>query len=283
MHCETRRRRRSPLTPPVARGRKSGPRIRTLKPEIHEDKAYGRCTYTARLLFVGLITQADDEGRLRGDLPLLRSRLYPWDDLALDVLQGWLDELAQCGLIVCYTVAGDAFIALSGWHNQKIDHPTPSKYPSPPVISPDLPAEPLFDVSRDSSRGNAEDSRTFALDQDREQGSGRDQEQPRASARADEAVLGLGYNEVLSIASQASEQVRDLLVQDTAISSTIRAYPTIDPVQAAHLAAADLTSGRRTTKHFHVAFADRMRDSVPAAAQADDSVAAKYDRAAGLR
>lgn len=47
---------------------------------------------------------------------------------------------------------------------------------------------------------------------------------------------------------------------DDAVLRTILAHPRGDHVAAAHTAAADLITGRRTTCHFHKAFGDALRD-----------------------
>lgn len=109
------------------------PRIRTLKPELWQDEAIGEVSRDARLLFVGLITQADDEGRLRGDPRLLAAQIYPYDDFSRSDLEGWLDELEQAQLVQLYEANGRALICLPAWKShQKISHPAKSKLPKPP-------------------------------------------------------------------------------------------------------------------------------------------------------
>jgi hypothetical protein len=113
------------------------PRIRSIKPDCWQDAALGRVSRDARLLFVGLITQADDGGRMPGDPRLLKAQVFPYDDnLAPSEIDAWLDELEQQGLVRCYAASEDRFVALPGWEtNQKISHPTPSKLPPPPERS----------------------------------------------------------------------------------------------------------------------------------------------------
>lgn len=54
-------------------------RIRTLKPSVWRDKAFCSVSRDARLLFIGLISNADDEGRFEADPELLRAAIYPRD------------------------------------------------------------------------------------------------------------------------------------------------------------------------------------------------------------
>jgi hypothetical protein len=131
-------------------------RIRSIKPEIWQDEALGRCTVYARILYIGLITQADDEGRLRGATELIRSLIFPYDpdDAHAENVERWLYELVQVGLIVRYEAdRGCSYISVVGWSDhQKVNHPTPSKLPAPPGPLEDS-RNPLED-----SRSSLEDS-----------------------------------------------------------------------------------------------------------------------------
>lgn len=117
------------------------PRIRTLKPDIWQDAALGTAPLGARLLFVGLITQADDEGRFRAEAALLRAQVFPWDiDQAngqlpgmtaeLDIA-GWLGALEEAGLIRLYSVRGQRYGDLPNWgKHQRIKYPSASPLPA---------------------------------------------------------------------------------------------------------------------------------------------------------
>ena len=54
-------------------------RIRTIKPEFFDDPDVGDLSPWARLLFIGLWTQADRDGRLVADWRRLKARLFPFD------------------------------------------------------------------------------------------------------------------------------------------------------------------------------------------------------------
>ncbi len=115
------------------RGPKPGPRIRTVKPEMWQAEAMERVSIGGRLLYVGLITQADDEGRQSAHPALLRSRIFPFDDLAPGQLEEWLGELEAAGLAVRYAFDGRAYLHLPTWlEDQRIDKPSDSLLPPPP-------------------------------------------------------------------------------------------------------------------------------------------------------
>lgn len=112
----------------------SRPRIRTLKPEIWQDEEVGRLDHSERLLFIGLITMADDEGRLRALVPAIAGHVFPYDDSAAAKVKRWLKAIANTGLIVCYEHAGTPYVQIVGWaKHQKINRAQESKIPAPPV------------------------------------------------------------------------------------------------------------------------------------------------------
>jgi hypothetical protein len=109
----------------------------------------------ARLLFVWLWTIADDSGRLRAVSRVLASLLYPVDNDAPELIDGWLDELEKEGAITRYEIEGNPYIQIANWlKHQKIDHPTPSKIPE----------------IREDSREPREDQRNIRRGRDRKGG-----------------------------------------------------------------------------------------------------------------
>lgn len=150
-------------------------RIRTLKPEIWQDEALGTVSVEAQCLFVGLITQADDHGRLEGGAARMRALIWPYKpEIPVEHVEEWLNELQSSALVQRYTIAGRQYVALPGWHlNQKVDRPSDSKIPPPPDDADVVLANPR------------EGSRIIALDQGpgiKDQGSGPDEDSLRSSS-----------------------------------------------------------------------------------------------------
>lgn len=85
-------------------------RIRSLRPRggdsafAHEwiwyDETFGDLGYGPRLTFLGMITWADGRGRTRIHPAILRSNIFPFDDLSTETVGGYLWELIDCGLVV---------------------------------------------------------------------------------------------------------------------------------------------------------------------------------------
>lgn len=107
-------------------------RKRMIDPSFWLDEKLGECTRDERLLFMGLISSADDEGYGRANPKLLRSSLFPYDDLRVSDLEKWLSRLGGLRLIVLYKVNGQAYYHLPNFSKyQTINRPTPSSCPKP--------------------------------------------------------------------------------------------------------------------------------------------------------
>jgi hypothetical protein len=108
------------------------PRIRTIKPELWRDQRLQRQDLGARLTFIGLISHADDDGRLEGDRVMLRSLLHPSDaKVTQRLFNRWIDQLDKAGLIRCYEVEDEPYVDLPKFKtHQRIDKPRESTIPA---------------------------------------------------------------------------------------------------------------------------------------------------------
>jgi hypothetical protein len=106
-------------------------RIRSIKPEFPHSESIGRLSRDARLLFILLWTISDDLGRARAASRMLASLLFPYDDDAPALIDGWLCELTKNDLIILYEIDNTKYLQINKWLNhQKIDHPSPSRIPA---------------------------------------------------------------------------------------------------------------------------------------------------------
>lgn len=86
----------------------------------------------ARLLQVGVINMADDQGRVKAFPAYLRSQIFPYDDVAIADIAKWLRLIAQNGTIEIYQADGKEYIQLlNWWEYQSLQYPAPSEYPAP--------------------------------------------------------------------------------------------------------------------------------------------------------
>ncbi len=99
------------------------------------DAAVAKMTRDERLMFVGLITIADDEGRLAASAASLQGALYPNDsDVTPRLVKKWRDGIVEkVRNVQMYAHEGVEYLSFSRWERyQKPSHPTPSKFPKAP-------------------------------------------------------------------------------------------------------------------------------------------------------
>jgi hypothetical protein len=123
--------------------------------EVSRSESLSRVSIEAGFTFFLLMTRADDQGRFEARPRILLAELYPLrEDVSLEGLSRWLDELASEGLIHRYEVEGRRYLHFPTWGRyQRLRQESTSKWPaptgcceSPPQVaagrrkSPQLPA-----------------------------------------------------------------------------------------------------------------------------------------------
>jgi hypothetical protein len=97
------------------------PRIRTIKPDFFSNEQIGQLSVAARLLFVGLWTLSDREGRLQDRPVRISAQLFPYDvNLSVDSL---LDDLAEAKLILRYEAEDKKCIQIINFTKHQHIHP----------------------------------------------------------------------------------------------------------------------------------------------------------------
>jgi len=105
-------------------------RIRTIKPEFWADEKLSECSLSARLLFIGLLTFADDQGRFEYRPARIRMQVFPCGSASLEDVTEWLGELSEHSLIRVYEIDSCRFVDIPNFlKHQRINRPTPSKLP----------------------------------------------------------------------------------------------------------------------------------------------------------
>ena len=109
-------------------------RIRQFKPSFFTDDKVGRLSRDARLFFFGVLSEADDEGRLVDAPKRLAGTVFPFDDdVTAKKVERWIDELVTQKMVVRYQVDGGRFLLVRKFkEHQKMSHPAKSTLPAPP-------------------------------------------------------------------------------------------------------------------------------------------------------
>jgi len=104
-----------------------------IDPGFWESVTVASWPYFDRLLFIGLFSHADDQGRLMGHPVLVRSKVFPFDDVPMDDITTALAKFETSESIIRYTVDGKDYIQLVNWWKwQHAQWAWPSKMPPPP-------------------------------------------------------------------------------------------------------------------------------------------------------
>jgi len=104
-----------------------------IDPCIWNSEDFGNLPSLAKVVYVGLISMADDEGRGLANPQYLKSILFPYDDKmkAADIA-GTLSEIASRMSVVFFACDEKQYYILENWKKyQTINKPMPSKIPLP--------------------------------------------------------------------------------------------------------------------------------------------------------
>lgn len=106
-------------------------RKRMIDPTIWADEDFGTLTSDAMVMFIGIISNADDEGRLPGNSLYLSSSIFPYKGLTQEKAKTIRDEiLLKMKSLKLYEIDGKEYLQLTNWSDyQSINRPSKSKYP----------------------------------------------------------------------------------------------------------------------------------------------------------
>ena len=109
-------------------------RSRVIKPEFWDDEKLATISRDARLTFIGLWTNSDDYGVVKGHLNWLRHQIYPYDDISKPTFEKWIVEIEATGSIIPFSHHNEKYYFIRHFtDHQKVSHPSPSRNPSAPI------------------------------------------------------------------------------------------------------------------------------------------------------
>lgn len=107
-------------------------RKRMLDPGIWTDEGFLEMSMSAKLVYIGLISNADDQGRGYASPKSIKAKILPGEFLSLEAIQAIKAEIAANTRTRFYEAGGTEYYALDRWLDyQVINKPTPSKIPAP--------------------------------------------------------------------------------------------------------------------------------------------------------
>lgn len=115
-------------------------RRRMINPSIWADPKFNAISIQARLLFIGMISNSDDAGYLRADARSLRKDVFGLNDLTVEQVGGWLEEVKSMPTVHFYEVEGEFYAHFLRWEKHQTlrdDRRVPSSHP----LCPDCPQQ----------------------------------------------------------------------------------------------------------------------------------------------
>lgn len=107
-------------------------RKRMIAPTIWEDPNFNKLSIGARLLFIGIFSNADDEGYIRADYGSLKRAIFGFDLGINKKLEQWITELKVFKNIHFYDFEEEKYAHLLKWkkyQKQKEERIQPTNYP----------------------------------------------------------------------------------------------------------------------------------------------------------
>lgn len=107
-------------------------RRRMIDPGIWTDEGFLELSMAAKVLYIGMISNADDEGRGQAGARSLKAKIMPGEDSPLSVIETMKAEIARWTHTTFYEAHGVAYYQLEKWDSyQSINKPVASKIPAP--------------------------------------------------------------------------------------------------------------------------------------------------------
>ena len=102
-----------------------------IDPNIWQSEDFSKLSTLGKLVFIGLFSLADDEGRGRSNPVYLKSTLFPYEEgIRSADIDKTLSEISSNMSVIFYSCDGSSYYSLYNWNTwQKIDRPTESKIP----------------------------------------------------------------------------------------------------------------------------------------------------------
>lgn len=103
---------------------------RILKESICTSDTISKLSWFEEICFYRLIVNADDYGRFDGRLPILKSRMFPLEDVTEKQIGDAINKLRSAGIVTTYTVEEKPYLQIVTWANHQQIRNKRSKYPS---------------------------------------------------------------------------------------------------------------------------------------------------------
>lgn len=115
-------------------------RKRMIDPSMWINEDFGTLSTLAKLVFVGLFSNADDEGRGKASPAYIKAVLFPYNDnIRIADIEKTLLEISSKMSVIFYSCDENNYYTLTSWNTfQTINKPTESKIPEFNAQNPNI-------------------------------------------------------------------------------------------------------------------------------------------------
>ena len=140
-----------------------------IDPNIWQSEDFSHLSILAKLVFIGMFSNADDEGRGRAKPVYLKSILFPYDEkIRVIDIETALSEIVLNLSVTVYSVGNGTYYTLENWAKwQTVEKPKPSQIPSPSEKN-DIPRS-VGDESATNPRSVGDESSLKEREEEREE------------------------------------------------------------------------------------------------------------------
>lgn len=111
-------------------------RIRSVHPTLFSDEAFVSCSPCARLLAIGLWTDADDKGVFEWKPLTIKMRIFPADAFNVATMSDLLNELAAANIVKRFEADGKEYGAIRNFRRWQRPKKPNSIHPMPDDLIP---------------------------------------------------------------------------------------------------------------------------------------------------
>lgn len=106
---------------------------RMIDASLWQNEKFTRMPLGAQMLQIGIITHADDQGRVKANPSFLRNQIFPDnEDITNADIQTWLGLMVKNGTILVYSADEKQYAQLLNWWKyQSLQYASPSQFPRP--------------------------------------------------------------------------------------------------------------------------------------------------------
>jgi hypothetical protein len=160
-----------------------------IDPNIWMSEDVGKLSLFERLLLIGMFSNADDEGKGRANPPLIRSLIFPYDDIPISDIEAALGRIKQYIHIEIYEVDGSRYYKFSNWKKwQRVDKIQKSIIPEPPPND-----------SENDSKNDSTTSSRMGSDEEKREKEKRKEENIKEDSIREEKEASLSHDKAIEI------------------------------------------------------------------------------------